>query len=86
MTSFVLLPHHKVAFLRDRSINEGKYTVILSLYGCNNLFFYITQNQQDSNTTDTRTMPRVEASVLSDKLLKVMGWIHLIIGNCIKAD
>lgn len=28
----------------------------------------------------------VEAFVLSDKLVKVMGWIHLITGKCIRGD
>lgn len=28
----------------------------------------------------------VEASALSDKLVKVMGWIHLITGKCIRGD
>lgn len=34
MTLLLLLPDHKITFLRGRGINDGKYTFVLSLSGC----------------------------------------------------
>jgi len=58
MTLFLLLPDHKVAFLRDRGINEGKCPVILSLYGRIIYPFTLERISRFLNDTDTRAVPK----------------------------